>query len=48
MRDAVVVSGWTWEAHNVPERLALALAHQEDAFFIVNARYLYFDIRLAN
>jgi hypothetical protein len=27
MRDAVVVSGWTWEAHNVPERLALALAH---------------------
>ena len=27
MRDAIIVSGWTWEAHNVPERLALALAH---------------------
>jgi hypothetical protein len=27
MRDAILVSGFTWEAHNVPERLALALAH---------------------
>src|SRR5215469_331645 len=27
MRDAIVISGWTWEASNVPERLALALAH---------------------
>ena len=27
MRDAIIVSGWIWEAHNVPERLALALAH---------------------
>ena len=26
MRDAIVVSGWTWEASNVPERLASALA----------------------
>jgi glycosyltransferase involved in cell wall biosynthesis len=27
MRDAIIVSGWTWQANNVPERLALALAH---------------------
>lgn len=27
MRDAIVLSGWTWEALNVPERMALALAH---------------------
>src|SRR6202048_2053880 len=27
MRDVIIFSGWTWEAHNVPERLALALAH---------------------
>src|SRR5215469_16986998 len=26
MRDAIVISGWTWEASNVPERLASALA----------------------
>jgi hypothetical protein len=26
MRDAIVVSGWTWEASNVPERLASTLA----------------------
>lgn len=26
MRDAIVLSGWTWRATNVPERLALALA----------------------
>ena len=25
--DAIVISGWTWEAFNVPERIALALAH---------------------
>jgi hypothetical protein len=25
-RDAIIVSGWTWEAFNVPERMALALA----------------------
>lgn len=25
-RDAIVLSGWTWEAFNVPERVALALA----------------------
>lgn len=25
--DAIVMSGWTWEAFNVPERLALAFAH---------------------
>lgn len=25
-RDAIVVSGWTWEAFNVPERIALAIA----------------------
>lgn len=25
--DAIVMSGWTWEAFNVPERVALALAH---------------------
>jgi hypothetical protein len=27
MRDAIVLSGWTWEANNVPERMARALAH---------------------
>jgi hypothetical protein len=27
MRDAIIISGWSWETHNVPERLALALAH---------------------
>jgi hypothetical protein len=27
MRDVIIFSGWTWEAHNVPERLTLALAH---------------------
>ncbi len=27
MRDAIVLSGWGWEACNVPERIALALAH---------------------
>ena len=26
MRDVVVMSGWTWEAFNVPERIALALS----------------------
>ncbi len=26
MRDAIVMSGWKWDAVNVPERLALALA----------------------
>jgi hypothetical protein len=26
MRDAIVISGWTWEASNVPERMASALA----------------------
>jgi len=26
MRDAIVVSGWTWDASNVPERMASALA----------------------
>lgn len=26
-RDAIVMSGWTWEAVNVPERVALGLAH---------------------
>jgi hypothetical protein len=27
VRDAIVLSGWTWEAWNVPERIALALGH---------------------
>lgn len=27
MRDAIVISGWNWETCNVPERIALALAH---------------------
>ena len=27
MRDAIVLSGWTWEANNVPERMAQVLAH---------------------
>lgn len=27
MRDAIVLSGWTWEANNVPERMAQTLAH---------------------
>jgi len=26
MQDAIVISGWTWESCNVPERIALALA----------------------
>jgi hypothetical protein len=34
VRDAIVISGWTWEALNVPERLALSLAH-------AGARVLY-------
>lgn len=33
-RDAIVMSGWTWEAFNVPERIALALKH-------LGARVLY-------
>jgi glycosyltransferase involved in cell wall biosynthesis len=33
-RDAIVMSGWTWEAFNVPERVALAFAH-------LGARVLY-------
>jgi glycosyltransferase involved in cell wall biosynthesis len=27
VRDAIVLSGWQWETYNVPERIALALAH---------------------
>src|SRR5258705_1768522 len=27
VRDAIVLSGWQWETCNVPERIALALAH---------------------
>jgi len=27
LRDAIVYSGWSWETFNVPERIALALAH---------------------
>ena len=27
MRDAIIASGWTWEASNVPERMASALAY---------------------
>lgn len=27
LRDAIVFSGWSWETFNVPERMALALAH---------------------
>jgi len=34
LRDAIVVSGWTWEATNVPERLAISLAQ-------AGARVLY-------
>ncbi len=34
MRDAIVASGWVWGALNVPERLALSLAH-------AGARVLY-------
>jgi len=26
MRDAIILSGWTWEANNVPERMAKVLA----------------------
>jgi hypothetical protein len=26
-RDAIIISGWRWESCNVPERLAVALAH---------------------
>lgn len=33
-RDAIVMSGWTWETFNVPERIALALRH-------LGARVLY-------
>lgn len=34
VRDAIVMSGWTWEARNVPERISLALAR-------LGARVLY-------
>lgn len=34
VRDAIVMSGWNWETFNVPERVALALAH-------LGARVLY-------
>lgn len=34
IRDAIVMSGWTWEAANTPERVVLALAH-------LGARVLY-------
>jgi hypothetical protein len=34
VRDAIVISGWNWEAANVPERVALALAR-------AGARVLY-------
>ncbi|HXN64172.1 MAG TPA: hypothetical protein VN862_02495 [Candidatus Acidoferrales bacterium] len=34
MRDAIVISGWTWEAFNIPERNAIALAS-------LGARVLY-------
>lgn len=27
MRDAIVIPGWSWNAFNAPERVALALAH---------------------
>lgn len=27
VRDAIVLSGWTWETFNVPERISLALRH---------------------
>jgi len=27
LRDAIVYLGWSWETFNVPERMALALAH---------------------
>jgi glycosyltransferase involved in cell wall biosynthesis len=27
VRDAIVMSGWTWEAFNVPERISLAFAY---------------------
>jgi hypothetical protein len=26
LRDAIVLSGWTWQTHNIPERLSLSLA----------------------
>jgi glycosyltransferase involved in cell wall biosynthesis len=35
-RDAIVVSGWTWDAFNVPERIALALVE-------LGARVLYVE-----
>src|SRR5215467_11882409 len=34
MRDAILLSGWVWEAFNVPERIAIALAQ-------VGAKVLY-------
>lgn len=34
VRDAIVMSGWAWQAANTPERVALALAH-------LGARVLY-------
>jgi glycosyltransferase involved in cell wall biosynthesis len=34
MRDAIVLSGWTWETFNVPERIALAMSQ-------LGARVLY-------
>jgi hypothetical protein len=34
MRDAIIISGWTWEAFNIPERLALSMA-------LLGSRVLY-------
>lgn len=36
VRDAIVMSGWTWETFNVPERISLAFAH-------LGAKVLYFE-----
>ena len=34
MRDAIIIAGWTWEAFNIPERLALSMA-------LLGSRVLY-------
>lgn len=37
MRDAIVLSGWTWEANNVPERMAQVIAK-------AGAKVLYVEV----
>ncbi len=43
MHDAIILSGWRWEDHNVPERMAQALAHAGSrVLYCENPRSLFF------